>query len=65
MQIVSKETICMKCQSLFSAKNKKNISECRMLEFLTSMLSINTGLVGNSVNHQPVILLKLTVHYMQ
>ena len=25
MQIVSKETICMKCQILFSGKNKKNI----------------------------------------
>ena len=25
MQIASKETICMKCQILFSGKNKKNI----------------------------------------
>ena len=24
MQIVSKETICMKCQNLFSEKKKKN-----------------------------------------
>ena len=25
MQIVSMETVCMKCQSLFSGKSKKNI----------------------------------------
>ena len=32
----SKETICMKCQILFSRKkNKKNISECRLLKFFT------------------------------
>ena len=28
-----KETICMKCQSLFSGENKKNISNCRLLIF--------------------------------
>ena len=33
----------MECQSLFSGKNKKNISECRLLKFLPSMLSINIG----------------------
>ena len=27
----------MKCQSLFSGKNKKDISECHMLKFLPSM----------------------------
>ena len=32
------ETICMKCQSLISAKNKKNISDCRLLKCLPSML---------------------------
>ena len=36
-----KETICMKCQNLFSRKNKKNISECCLLKFLPSMQSIN------------------------
>ena len=30
----------MKCQSLFSGKNNKNISKCCLLEFLPSMLSI-------------------------
>ena len=38
-----KETICMKCQSLFSGKNKKNISGCRLLKFDPSMLSINAN----------------------
>ena len=49
MQIVSqfarnatKETICSKCQNLFSGKNKKYmcISKCRLLILLYSMLSI-------------------------
>ena len=41
MQIVSTETICMKCQNPFSGKNKKNISNCCLLKFLPSKLSIN------------------------
>ena len=32
------ETICMKYQSLFSGKNK-NISKCRLLKIISSMLS--------------------------
>ena len=35
-----KETVCMKCQSLISSKNKRNISNCRLLKFLHSMLSV-------------------------
>ena len=31
------ETICMKCQILFSGKNKKNISLCRLLKILPSV----------------------------
>ena len=31
----------MKCQILFSMKNKKNISKCRLLKFLPSMQSVN------------------------
>ena len=31
------ETICMKCQKLFSGKNKKNISRCYLLKILPSM----------------------------
>ena len=27
------ETICMKCRNMFSGKNKKNISKCRLLHF--------------------------------
>ena len=33
------ETVCMKCQNLFSGKNKKNISKCRLLKFLPRVLS--------------------------
>ena len=32
-----KETICMKCQSLFSGTNKKNISKCHLLKILLSI----------------------------
>ena len=31
----------MTCQILFSRKNKKNVSKCCLLPFLTSMLSVN------------------------
>ena len=34
------ETICIECQSLFFRKNKKNISKCYLLNFLSSMLNI-------------------------
>ena len=47
MQIVSLgdnlspwETVCMKCQILFSGKNKKNILKCRLLQILPRVLSI-------------------------
>ena len=30
----------MKCQILFSRKNKKNISKCRLLQFLPSVQSV-------------------------
>ena len=33
MQMISLETICMKCQILFCRKNKKDISNCRVLIF--------------------------------
>ena len=36
-----KETVCMKCQLLFSGKNKKNISTCHLLKILLNMLSVN------------------------
>ena len=34
------ETICMKCQNLFSGKNKKNISICFLLKILPRVLSV-------------------------
>ena len=39
------ETICMKCQNLFSLKNKKSISKCCLLRFLSSMLSIKSEII--------------------
>ena len=36
-----KETVCMKCQILFSGKNKKNIISLSSAEFARSMLSVN------------------------
>ena len=33
-------TVCIKCQVLFSWKNKKNISYCRLLKNLLRVLSI-------------------------
>ena len=35
------ETICMKCQNLFSGKMKKNISICHLLKILPRVLSVN------------------------
>ena len=39
-KLSSKETICMKWQILFSGKNKKNISKCRLLKILPRVLSV-------------------------
>ena len=33
----------MKCQILFSEKNKKNISKCRLLKILPRVLSVKEG----------------------
>ena len=33
----------MKCQILFSGKNKKNISKCRLLKILPRVLSVKDG----------------------
>ena len=35
----------MKCQILFSGKNKKNISKCRLLKFLPRVLSVKVAVV--------------------
>ena len=35
-----KETICIKCQILFSGKNKKNVSKCCLLKILPRVLSV-------------------------
>ena len=41
-----KETICMKCQILFSRKNKKNIMRLSSAEFAHSMGSVNISVLG-------------------
>ena len=38
----------MQCQILFSGKNKKNISKCRLLKILPRVLSVKqTDIIGN------------------
>ena len=39
-----KETICMKCQSLFSGKNKKNIVKLLSVEFVQGVLRLIFGI---------------------
>ena len=34
----------MKCQILFSRKNKENISKCHLLKFLPSLQSVKSGI---------------------
>ena len=34
----------MKCQILFSGENKKNISKCHVLKFVSSMLSVDNSI---------------------
>ena len=43
----------MKCQILFSGKNKKNISKCRQLKILPRVLSVN-------VNAAETVMIRLT-----
>ena len=40
----------MKCQILFSGKNKKNISKCRLLKILPRVLSVKGQLVSGVLN---------------
>ena len=57
----------MKCQILFSGKNKKNISKCRLLKILPRVLSVNqcmrlvtkknVTLQGNKLNHSVLMLM--------
>ena len=42
----------MKCHILFSGKNKKNISKCRLLKILPRVLSVKDNL--HSLPHQNV-----------
>ena len=46
------KTICMKCQSLFSEKNKQNI-ELVSAEFVQSVEKVNTGILSLLVDKYP------------
>ena len=41
----------MKCQILFSGKNKKNISKCRLLKILPRVLSVKTSIFTFHIWH--------------
>ena len=58
IQIVSEETICMKCQSQFSNKGKKNILKCCLLRLVPSMLSFKHEHVGGHVSANLAVNLK-------
>ena len=45
----------MKCQILFSGKNKKNISKCCLLKILPRVLSVN---VERDLKHQTIFIVK-------
>ena len=52
----------MKCQNLFSGKNKKTISKCRLLKLLPRVQSIQTPVALNyNANCMRVSRLKMTV----
>ena len=36
----------MKCQILFSVKNKKNVSKCRLLKILPRVLDVNFNVIS-------------------
>ena len=39
------ETICMKCQNLFSENNEKNILKCLLLKFLPRVLRVKINIM--------------------
>ena len=41
MQIISFETFCIKCQTLFSGENKKNITNLLPAELAQRMVKVN------------------------
>ena len=42
----------MKCQSLFSVKNKNNVSKCLLLNFFPTILSIKPHYTADGNPHQ-------------
>ena len=58
-----KETICMKCHILFSGKNKKNISKCRLLKILPRVLSVKEVTLSRAKNRKHRIVLAFAGAY--
>ena len=56
------ETVCIKCQSLFAGKNKKNISKCHLLELLPSIVSANTILIYSRLSLFQTRLSRITAY---
>ena len=48
-KISPKETVCMKCQSLFSVKNKKNIINLASAESAQRVMKVITLFLGSKV----------------
>ena len=42
-KLAPEETVCMKCQSLFSGKNKKNIISLSSAEYAKKVVMVNLG----------------------
>ena len=58
------EKICMKCKIVFSGKNKKNISKCRLLKILCTFSLMSPFVVKmltvlvSTISYSQVFLLK-------
>ena len=64
-KLFTQETISMKCQNLHSKKNKKNISNSRLLKTLPSMLSLKKHLmIFNSLNVISFDTLQMTMRWI-
>ena len=58
------ETICMKCQILFSEENKRNISACSRLKNLNKSILLPVDVYSFSIsNFQPIRLLDPDCYY--
>ena len=54
----------MKCQILFSGKNRKNISKCRLLKILLRVLSVKIAIFGRWASSLVYLLINFFQSYM-